>query len=185
MHPRPTPIALAFTLVTLATSACGTTTAQREPDQYLGCGTDENWRTLDDFETSNRVKKDAALAPKLTAPTPGALTQKPRFTWDLSSSAAGQPNGTAVCDACARCGQLGPAHQDAVSGDLYDLHFVATGTLIWRALTTQQYLDVTDDLWAALRGKAFTLRIVRAGLKVNDVADGPFEPLAPIAFTAN
>jgi hypothetical protein len=156
----------------------------REPDEYLGCASDESWRTFDDWQTTGRTRPDAASGPRLTQPAPGTLDAAPTFTWEISASVPGQPNGTVTCTKCATCGTLGPAHEPPISGDVYDLQFSADGAVVWRVLTTKQAYAAPAALWDALRGKTFSLKLVRATVMVNDVTEGPFESAAPLTFQA-
>jgi hypothetical protein len=57
----------------LACAGCGSNRTLREPDEFdssggMGCGSDENWRTFDDLELTDRVKTDDAQAPFFLAP---------------------------------------------------------------------------------------------------------------------
>ena len=173
---------LAATCVATLTS-CGATSSVREPDEYLGCATDEHWRTFDDRELSGMVTIDDAQAPLVISPTTGAMlpvTSRPTITWQLSSTLSGRPNGNAVCaDRCAICGQ----HEPPVSGDVYDVQFSTDGVLRWRALTTLQSFQPSAAAWALFKGKTVSLRLERMELKANDPQAGPFQARTPLSFT--
>jgi hypothetical protein len=180
--------ALFVLLVILLGPGCngGGAAALREPDEYLGCATDENWRTFDDYELTGQVKLDDTQAPKLTnlgdgMTLPGSAAAT--LAWDLSATMPGKATGDASCMKCPNCGPLTIEHEPPVSGDVYDLQFSSDGVLRWRALTTQQTYTFADAAWTQLKGKTVSLRITRMGLKTNDVTDGPYQPTKSIGFT--
>lgn len=164
-------------------AACGSGSPPgilREPDEYLGCATDENWRTFDEQERSG-TNHDEATAPRVLAPAPGATLpagDKPTFTWQPSVDDEGKPGGDAACAACPGiCGQ----HLPPVTGTVYDLQFVVGGETVWRTLTTMQRYTPSDGAWSRLRGRSVSLRLVRMALDDNQATAGPFE--AELAFS--
>lgn len=156
--------------------------AANEPSEYLGCSTDENWRTLDDLA---RTPTDNGQAPVVLDPVKdgATLSAKPTFKWQVSSGVVGGANGTASCAKCPSCGMPGPLHEPAVSGDVYDLRFTVDGKLSWRVLTTQQTWTPLDATWSGWRGKSVSFSITRVVLKANDVQEGPYGASQPIVFS--
>ena len=165
----------------------------REPDTYLGCGTDENWRTFDEQERAGLVKTDDAQAPRFQSPAQSgstiAFAAKPTFTWQPTPSLAGKMNGDATCmDNCTLCNGMMPCalcgqHLAAVNGDDYDLQFSVGGAVVYRVITTLQYFTPPDDLWASWKGKSLSLAMVRVHLKMNDIDEGPFSAQRPLSFS--
>jgi hypothetical protein len=168
----------------------------REPDEFIGCATDEHWRTFDDQEPL--VKPDDATGPKVTAPAGGAtlpFAQKPIFKWDLSGTDPGSPPGGDVPSSCSNynLGGLMALHLPPISGNVYDLQFYANGKIFYRALTTLQEWQPPDTTgysmlpgWASFRGKSVTLKLYRMDLVKNDVrpgVGGPFVATQPFPFT--
>jgi hypothetical protein len=177
-------LSLLFGLFALAACNANGTSTLREPDDYQGCATDENWRTFDDYELTGQVTLDDAQAPAFTNLSDGmTLAANTELAWNLSSTMPGKPTGDAVCTQCPNCGPLTIQHQPPVSGDVYDLQFSTGGVLAWRALTTLQTYRLPDTEWAQLRGKPVSLRMTRLLVKLNDVESGPFQPTKPITFT--
>jgi hypothetical protein len=164
-----------------ALAGCGPGPRQREPDEYLGCATDESWRTFDDRETTGQVKVDDAQAPLFAMPIGPA---RPTLAWQITPTAPGKPSGDAACMQCPTCGPLIPDHLPPISGDVYDLQFTVDNAVAWRTLTTLQTWTPSDATWSAWKGKSVSLVAVRVGLKVNDVQDGPYKASKPITFSA-
>src|SRR5690242_9212937 len=80
------------------TVSCNAASSLREPDEYLGCATDENWRTFDDYELTGMVKLDDAQAPKMTGLNEGMTLSGAtpnEFKWQLSPTSPGKPTGSA------------------------------------------------------------------------------------------
>jgi hypothetical protein len=172
--------------------ACSTAPT-REPDEYTGCGTDENWRTFDD-QAHNAVVADATgpavTAPDLTAPIPSPAV----FMWNQDPNDPGTmlgdvPHNGPGCNQC--CPQWNPGaltimHDPPISGDVYDLQFSSGGTVIYRVVTTLQEWQAPAATWASWHGKSLSLRIWRMSLLSNDVrpgVGGPFVATHGFAFT--
>src|SRR5262245_6502631 len=97
-------------------NACG----GRKPDEFTGCGSDENWCTFQDNLARATVSDEQA--PALTAPNPAmplAAAPPPRFTWTRSANDAGAPAGDVPylngpdCNNCCpqfNGGQIGTLH---------------------------------------------------------------------------
>jgi hypothetical protein len=170
------------------------TTPLREPDEFTGCGTDENWRTFDD-QAHNAVVADATgpavTQPDLTMPQPAAA---PVFMWNQDPNDPGMTVGDVPHDGpgCNDCcpewdlGALGTAHLPPISGDVYDLQLSEGGNVIHRVVTTLQEWKAHDATWASWHGKSLSLRIWRMSLLSNDVrpgVGGPFVATHGFAFT--
>jgi hypothetical protein len=178
----------------LGLSGCGGSTATREPDEYTGCGADEQWRAFDDQEPQATVAD--VTAPSLTMPAAGATVPyatRVKLTWQQDPNDPGQPDGDVPymgpgCNMC--CPQFNPGglstlHLPPISGDAYDLQFSVGGRVVWRVVTTLQEWspDPKHDAWPVLRGHAVSLRIWRMNLLRNDVKQGPYVATQPFAFT--
>jgi hypothetical protein len=183
--------ALAFAL-TLA--ACHDHTGNgREPDEYTGCSSDEQWRLFDD-EDKNAVV-DATQAPLVSAPamsTLAASSPPPVFTWTRAGSDPGSSLGDVPhengpgCDNCCpqwNGGALGPLHLPPISGTVYDLQFTVDNKVVWRVLTTLQQWKPTDAAWRAITaGSSLELEIVRLVVLRNDPREGPFVAPEPTRY---
>lgn len=178
--------------ITLIVAGCGNS-GPREPDEYTGCGSDENWRTFDDQEKSSPVIGDAT-APNVTMPSSGAMiasAQKPKLTWQQDPNDVGAPDGDvpymgAGCNNCCpqfNLGALQTLHLPPISGDVYDLQFTVGGKLAWRVVTTLQEWTPRDTTWASWRGKSVSLKLWRMSLLRNDVKQGPYTATQPFTFT--
>jgi hypothetical protein len=168
---------------------------QHEPDEYTGCGTDEHWRSFDDYEPM--AMADDTQGPQVTAPSLTAslaFAPKPIFMWNIDAALAGMKAGDvpymSPSPSCMDCcpqfntGALTTVHEPAVSGDVYDLQFFdASGALNHRVVTTLQEWTPPDDLWASWKGKTYTLKIYRVQLLLNDLKAGPFIVTKPPTFT--
>jgi hypothetical protein len=184
--------------VVLSAAACDNHAgAGREPDEYTGCASDEQWRLFDDED--KHAVADAAQAPALTAPTSTALAAggpPPVFSW--SRAGAGDPgmslgdvpheNGPG-CDNCCpqwNGGALGPLHLPPISGTIYDLKFSVDGKVVWRVLSTLQQYKPTAAAWRAITaGSSVELSIVRLAVLRNDPREGPFVAPAPARFSVS
>ncbi len=175
----------------LAVAGCGGAPGPREPDEYTGCASDENWRTFDDQEPTATVAD--ATAPLLTSPSAGATvpaSPQPRLTWQPDPTDVGAPAGDvpytgAGCTDC--CPQFNPGalqtlHLPPISGDAYDLQFTVDGKIAWRVVTTLQEWAPPDGLWGAWKGKTVSLRLYRMTLLRNDVKQGPYVATQPFVF---
>jgi hypothetical protein len=163
----------------------------REPDEYVGCATDENWATFDErepFATVSPIK-----APVFTAPPAGAViafSNRPVFTWNVSMAEAGAPDGNVPHEpACVNCceqfnrGGLSTLHEPPVTGDIYDLQFMIADKVIHRALTTLQEWAPPPAVWTSWRGMGVTLTIWRMSLVENEPVAGPFTSGVPFLFS--
>jgi hypothetical protein len=184
-------------LSTLLLAACsGKTTALREPDEYVGCASDEHWRTFDDQEPHATVAD--ATGPAFTAPTAGATlpsATKPIFVWNQDPNDPGMvplgdvPHSGPGCNSCCpewNTGALTVMHLPPISGDVYDLQVTTDGSVSHRVITTLQEWTPTDDVWSSWKGKTVSLKIYRMTLINNDVrpgAGGPFVATRPFTFT--
>jgi hypothetical protein len=152
----------------------------REPDEYTGCGKDENWITFDDQE--HNVKIDDTQAPQVTAPMAGSFSDKQIFTWNLDVNEPGTPDGDVqyMCAPTDHCcdqwniGALTTLHLKAISGDVYDLKLWVGGTIVHRVVTTLQEWTPTDAVWQSWRGQQVTLTLTRMSVLRDDVKEGPF-----------
>jgi hypothetical protein len=182
-------------LVALLVSGCQTSAARREPDEYIGCGSDEHWRRFEDTEPHATV--DDTRAPSFTAPASGAklaVSPKTTLSWTQDPSDPGMPEGDVPHvegPACMNCcpewnlGALTTLHLPAISGNVYDLQLSVGGQMVHRAITTLQEWGAPDDVWSSFRGKTVSVRIYRLDLLRNDVKEGPFTPSAPFTFSVN
>jgi hypothetical protein len=173
--------------------ACSPATPLREPDEYTGCGTDENWRTFDDQE-HNAVVADAT-GPALTQPDISmAVSGNPVFMWNQDPNDPGMTLGDVPytgpgCNQCCpewNTGALGTAHLPPISGNAYDLQFSSGGSVVYRVVTTLQEWKAPANVWSGWRGKSFSLRIFRMSLMSNDVrpgVGGPFVATHGFAFS--
>ncbi len=131
----------------VALFACGCGSGRLEPNEYTGCGADENWRTFDDRETAGTVTVSDALGPVLSEPTgtvPAAT--RPILKWTRGLNDPGTPDGDVPHDgpSCNNCcpqwnlGGLTTLHVPPISGDVYDLQILDGATMLWRVITTLQ-----------------------------------------------
>lgn len=146
---------------------------------YEGCATDENWRTFDDYIETDRIQSDAANLPKWLQPTTNSApaSAPPTFSWQPSATNSGSANGNASCEKFTPTSLkpgLSPRHEPPVSGIVYDLHFAAAGTTVYRVLTTRQSATLPASTWQGLSGKQVEVTLYSAQLLRNDVAQGPF-----------
>jgi hypothetical protein len=182
-------------LCLLALGGCGGGAVLREPDEYVGCATDEHWRTFDDQER-NAVIADVTgpmiTAPDLSSAVPPA--PKPVFTWNQDPNDSGMAEGDVPhtdvpgCNMCCpewNVGALSSAHLPQISGNVYDLQFSGSGGVVYRVVTTLQEWTAPDSVWASWKGKSLSLRIYRMDLLSNDVrpgVGGPFTAVNPFPF---
>jgi hypothetical protein len=157
---------------------------QREPDEYVGCAADEQWRTFDDNEPTAMVS--ATAAPMVTAP-PNGMTfpadKKPTLAWSHDASDPGMAvgdvpfmNGPGCMNCCPQfnIGALTALHLPAISGSVYDLQLTVDGVMTHRAITTLQEWTPPDAWFAAQRGKTVHVKIYRMALLKNEIKEGPF-----------
>jgi hypothetical protein len=183
---------IAYVALIALAAGCGGTT-KREPDEYTGCGSDENWRTFDDQESTAAVVADAT-APMVTAPPAGAsipFAQKIKLTWQQDPNDAGAPDGDVpyMGPGCVMCcpefnlGSLGTLHLPPISGDVYDLQFTVGGKVAWRVVTTLQEWTPPDATWSSWKGKSVSLKLWRMSVLRNDVKQGPYVGTQPFTFS--
>jgi|GEM_PF-2714900 len=171
---------------------------QREPDEYVGCSTDENWVTFDDQEPSAVVSDPQS--PKLVSPTATTFTvaQKPVFTWQRTATEIGAPLGDVEhpglnpdlgnpnCNDCCpgwNKGELATFHEPPLSGNVYDLQLSVDGAAVsHRALTTLQEWTPPDGVWASWAGHRVALKMWRMSLLQNAAKEGPFIAMTPYQF---
>jgi hypothetical protein len=176
----------------LSLAGCGGSAGNREPDEYTGCGTDENWRTFEDQEPMATAAD--ATAPAVTAPAAGAtvaFASKVKLTWQQDPNDPGAPDGDVPymgpgCNQCCpqfNTGSLSTLHLPPISGDVYDLQFSIGGAEVWRVITTLQEWGPSDTLWASWKGKTISLKMWRMSVLTNDIKAGPFVGTAPFTFS--
>jgi hypothetical protein len=173
--------------------ACSSPNILREPDEFVGCATDENWRTFDD-QQHNAVVADATAPavtqPNLTAPVPA----KSVFKWNQDPNDPGMDTGDVPHDGpgCNNCcpeyniGALTTAHLPPISGNVYDLQFSSGDKVVYRVMTTLQEWTAPDAVWASWKGQSLSLRIYRMQLLSNDLrpgVGGPFVASHGFNFT--
>jgi hypothetical protein len=180
-------------LLAVALAGCGDHSGTgREPDEYTGCGSDENWATFSDQEPTATVAD--AQAPLVTNPAAGAtvpFSTKVKVTWQQDPNDVGAPDGDVVymgpgCTDCCpqfNLGSLTTLHLPPISGNVYDLQFTVDGQVAWRVVTTLQEWGPSDALWAMWKGKSVSLKIWRMQVLRNDPDGGPFVGTAPFTFT--
>lgn len=171
-------------------AGCGGGPGTLEP-AYEGCATDENWSTFDDYESTARIKSDAGQVPTWLMPSPGvtiSASAPPVFAWQPSATSTGMQDGDATCPQYQPAslhvlgsgvqggvqGGLRPLHMPPVSGTVYDLHFAANGSELYRVLTTRQRVGVAANVWSSWSGKSVTVTLYSAKMLRNEVVDGPY-----------
>ena len=178
-------LCLAFLL-----AACGPGSALREPDEYTGCSTDENWVTFDDQEPFATLND--SQSPVVTVTSPAAHTV--HLAWNRSPGDVGTPDGDVLHDgpSCNMCceqwnlGVLTTLHELFIFGDVFDLQFRLDGAtaMFYRVLTTLQEWESPPSVGAAWAGHSVSLKIYRLGVLLNDPKSGPFVGTSPTTFTA-
>ncbi len=168
-------------MVLVLLAGCGGTTALPEPNEYVGCASDENWRTFDNEELAGAVAASAQLGPIVTAPT-GTVpsTTRPTVAWERGMNDPGLPlgdvphvNGPGCNDCCPQwtMGGLTVMHLPPISGDVYDLQFSVGGAIVWRVITTlQEWAPPTapTDPWPSWRGQTVAVKVIRMDVGAND-----------------
>ncbi len=174
-------LTLTLTLSALSLSACHDHAGvDREPDEYIGCATDENWATFDDVTD---VVSDTQ-APQLTMLTGASLANTPAvFTWKQSSTV----ESTSAGDVPATCDQFNTGfttlHLEPVSGNVYDLQVSVGGEVKHRVITTLQKWQASPAVWSSFGGSTISVKIRRMVLLNNDRKDGPYVTSTP--YTAS
>jgi hypothetical protein len=186
---------LALSALALALGCGGSAPMHREPDEYTGCGTDEQWQTFEDNEPL--VMPASMTGPVLTQPAAGAMVTsatKPILQWNQDPGDPGQndgdvihTNGPGCMDCCPQfnIGALTALHLPAISGDTYDLQFTVGSAYAWRTITTLQEWTPPDALWAQMKGKRVSVKIYRMTILVNQLKQGPFVAPAPSTFSVS
>ncbi len=169
--------------MTLGVQACsGGPSIPREPDEYVGCATDENWQT---FDTTPDTVSDAQ-APLITAPNANASvsgTAPPTFSWQVSSTIVGTPAGD-VAMSCAQWNEgFTELHLPPISGCVYDLQLSYDGVVQHRVLTTLQQWTGSAETWQKMEDHHVSLVIRRMTLVDNEPQDGPYIPTAPADYS--
>lgn len=163
---------LSFTCLLFLAACGGTTLAKREPDEYVGCATDENWPLFD--EATDIV--DDAQAPLVTSPHDGAsLPSTPvDVGWQVTPTDVGDEEGD-IPPSCAQWSTgYTTLHLPPVSGTVYDLQVIAGGEIKHRVLTSLQKWTASEDTWHALAGQTVELRVTRIEVSNGDRTAGPF-----------
>lgn len=172
------PAHLGIAMLLFATAASGCTSTDSLEPVYEGCATDENWRTFDDYITTQRITDDPANNPKVLSPMEGSTAPSGApvtFTWQPTATNAGTASGNVSC-AKYQPQSLGfhPLHEPPVSGIVYDLHLAVGGRDVYRVVTTRQRATLPQSTWQGLAGKHVTVTLYSAQLLRNDVTQGPF-----------
>ena len=167
----------------LLLSACGGagTLAQREPDEYVGCATDENWALFD--EVGDVI--DDGAAPLVLSPGRGASVGATPvdITWQATPTIVGQLTGD-VPTTCPQWSQgYSTLHLPTISGTVYDLQIVQGGRVVHRVLTTLQKWTASTDTWKTLAGSTVTLVFHRIVVTGNARTDGPYATTTPWQLT--
>lgn len=182
-----------LSMLVLLVAGCGGGPSHRAADEYTGCGGDEQYRLLEDGESTSVV--DDTQAPQMTQPANGASVSgsvKPIVKWNQYANSPGQPDGDVPyidgpgCMACCpqfSMGGLTSLHLPPESGDIYDVHFTVDGNYLWRVVTTLQEWTPTDALWSQLKGHKVSLQIWRMAILTNNAKAGPFTATQPFSFT--
>lgn len=168
----------------LALGGCHDAGVGPEPS-YEGCATDENWRTMDDYIKSSRVKTDAGSVPKWLEPADGASAPAATpvvLRFQPSAGNGGSDNGDATCPQFQPSGLHG-LHLSPVSGTVFDLHFRVDGADVYRILTTRQKTAVALETWKGWAGKRVSVDLYSAKMLSNDVVEGPFKSSLTISVT--
>lgn len=161
----------------------------REPDEYLGCATDELWPVFDANEALALASPDATAAPKLTAPalTAALPATAPRFVWSKQPSAQPVLDGDVpiTCEQFTR-GAITTQHLEPVSGTVYQLRLFAGigdgATVDYRVLTTLEQWQPPAALWERLRGTSRRIEIMRMPVVNNERTAGPFVSPDQVTF---
>ena len=169
--------------LTLGVAACsGGPQIPREPDEYVGCATDENWQT---FDTTPDTVSDSQ-SPLITAPAANASLSSsapPTFSWQMSSTMVGTPAGD-VAMSCAQWNEgFTELHLPPISGDVYDLQFSFDGAVQHRALTTLQQWTASAETWQKMDGHKISFALRRMTLVDNEPQGGPYIATAPTDYS--
>jgi hypothetical protein len=174
-------LVLSLPVLLLACDKHAGTGTGREPDEYVGCASDELWPRFDDVAD---VVGDAD-APRVIEPTAGTElpSTAPAFVWSASPTLRGSDAG----DAPSTCAQWNTGfttlHLAPVSGTIYDLQVLVGGVAEHRVITTLQRWVAPPDAWAALAGKQITVELRRIVVLNNDRKEGPYVATTPFTAT--
>jgi hypothetical protein len=169
----------------LCVAACsGGPPIAREPDEYVGCATDENWQT---FDTTPDTVSDAQ-SPLITAPGANATVSgsvPPTWRWQVSPTVVGSPAGN-VPMTCAQWNEgFTELHLPPITGCVYDLQISYDGAVQHRALTTLQQWTASAEVWQKTAGHEISLVLRRMTLVDNEPQAGPYEPTAPTGYSVS
>jgi hypothetical protein len=179
-------------LVAVLGGCGGSAPAHHIPDEYTGCGGDEQFRLFDDSEPTATI--DDTRAPQLTQPTGSSFpySPKPVLQWNQDPNDPGENDGdvlyldgTGGCNMCCpqfNTGALTSLHLPPISGDMYDLQFYVGGNYVHRVVTTLQEWTAPDELWLSWKGKTVDLKLYRASVLINQIKEGPFVASHPMVF---
>lgn len=160
-------------------------TVGREPDEYLGCATDELWPLFDAHEEHALMLADGANAPHLSAPNVTAALPAiaPRFVWSKKNSEATVPDGdvATTCEQFSR-GAITTQHLEPITGTVYQLRLFDGDKVDYRVLTTLEQWQPPASLWQRLRGKSRRIEIIRMPVADNDLVSGPYVDTTPVTF---
>jgi len=153
--------------------------AGREPDEYTGCATDENWSTFDDVAD---VVSDADAPVIVSTASNAVLPATPvELIWASSQTTASSSGGDG--DIAATCAQwntgFATAHLEPVSGTVYDLQIAIDGQVRHRVLTSLRRWKASEALWSTFRGKTIELRLRRMVVLTNARREGPYIATTP------
>lgn len=157
----------------------------REPDEYLGCATDELWPLFDANESLALASPDVTTAPQLTAPslTAALAATAPRFVWSKQPSTQPVLDGDVptTCHQFAR-GAITTQHLEPVTGTVYQLRLFDGTTVDYRVLTTLEQWQPPAALWERLRGSSRRIEIMRMPVVNNERTAGPFVSPEQVSF---
>lgn len=169
-------------ILTLASSCDGRATlAQREPDEYVGCATDESWPLFDEVADLT----DDSASPLVLSPGYGATVSAlpVDITWQDTPTTVGRPIG----DVPAVCPQWSQGyttlHLPQISGTVYDMQIVQGGKVVHRVLTTLQRWTASAETWKRLAGSTVTLVFHRIVVAANAREEGPYAATTPWQLT--
>ena len=192
-----------LTLVTSLVAAVAAGCPENAVDEcgepaYGGVASDEAYLTI--VDALDKVQKDDAQAPDVTAPEDGAVFAEdgdaPTFAWTSSLAASAGPSlpassrrrrSPSFFDELSQVVfPVAHAHLPPVTGDIYLAEIAVPGrTCPVRGLTTDLEWKLDDESWSVLQetgGEDLSLRLVSAFLVENRISEGPFEPTAVRTF---
>jgi hypothetical protein len=188
--------------LTLATSACDSSSSECGEPLYAGKATDEAWRAMVDARSR---PADSSRAVTLLSPTEGEVyladATPPRWEWTspLRASLQRPSQGALALQAAPRStrsftawlGELliptAHAHLPPYTGDLYWVEVSTPGSKcpVAQVLTSELSWQLDASTWAELgkhTGEDLTVQVTSAYLQENRVTEGPFQPATPRTF---